>query len=182
MRPWANAMQHRACHAFGSAVAEIPQSKSVLFILRLHTHPFHAGHALQYADPSSAIVVLAHADMRCQDVECWCAGIPEDALLDELDALLPASALRLLSVLEREGLLSMRSAAQPAPRIPWILMRHNQAAEPSGKVSTPILSAVSLQRLHGLCSTLPENINLHQSGLASPLVGAGCAPLLPSRG
>ena len=122
------------------------------------------------------------ADMRCQDVECWCAGIPEDALLDELDALLPASALRLLSVLEREGLLSMRSAAQPAPRIPWILMRHNQAAEPSGKVSTPILSAVSLQRLHGLCSTLPENINLHQSGLASPLVGAGCAPLLPSRG
>ena len=36
MRLWANAMQHRVCHAFGSAVAETPKLKSVLSILRLH--------------------------------------------------------------------------------------------------------------------------------------------------
>ena len=131
---------------------------------------------------SSAIVISAHADMRCQDVECWCAGIPEDALLDELDALLPAGALCLLGGLEREGLISVRSAAQPAPKIPRILMRHGQSSEPSDKVSTPILSAVSLHRLYGLCSTLPEDIEPHQPHLASPLLSAGCAPLLPSRG
>ena len=39
-------------------------------------------------------------------------------------------------------------------------MRHNQSAEPSGKVSTPILSAVDYQRLHGLSSTLPEDVTL----------------------
>ena len=112
---------------------------------------------------SSAIVVLAYANMRYHYTECWCAGIPEDALLDELDALLPASALCLLSLLEREGLLNVRSVAQPAPKMPRILMRHGQSAEPSGKVSMPILSAVRSQRLHGQCSTLPEDINLHQS-------------------
>ena len=133
-------------------------------------------------ESSSTSPVHGHAEMGYQYSECWCAGIPEDALLDELDALLPASALRLLSLLERQGLLSVRSAAQPAPRIPWILMHHGQSAEPSGKVSTPILSAISLQRLHGQCSTLPEDINLHQSLLASPLVSAGCALLLPRCG
>ena len=48
MRLWANAMEHRVCHAFGSAAAETPKLKSVLSILRLHTHPFYADHALQY--------------------------------------------------------------------------------------------------------------------------------------
>ena len=68
MRLWANAMQHRVCHAFGSAVADTPKLKSVLAILCRHTHPFYADHALQYADFTSAIVVLAHVNVRCQEV------------------------------------------------------------------------------------------------------------------
>ena len=68
------------------------------------------------------------------------AGIPEEALLDELEALLPQSAKQLLGVLEKQGLLSVRSMALPAPQIPAIVRRPGQTAAPAGKVS--ILAAV----------------------------------------
>ena len=99
----------------------------------------------KWVSPSTT-AVLGHVKIRYQHTKCWCAGIPEDALLDELDALLPASATRLLSILEHEGLLSVRSAAQPASRIPRILMRPHQSAEPLGKVSVFILHLACLQQ------------------------------------
>jgi hypothetical protein len=63
------------------------------------------------------------------------AGIPEEALLDELEALLPQSAKQLLGVLEKQGLLSVRSRALPAPQIPAIFRRPGLTAAPAGKVS-----------------------------------------------
>ena len=79
-------------------------------------------------------------DEACESSSCLgscllLAGIPEDALLDELEALLPQSAKQLLGVLEKQGLLSMRSMALPAPQIPAILRRPGQTAAPAGKVS-----------------------------------------------
>ena len=63
------------------------------------------------------------------------AGIPEEALLDELEALLPQSAKQLLGVLEEQGLLSVRSVALTAPQIPAIFRQPGQTAAPAGKVS-----------------------------------------------
>ena len=46
-------------------------------------------------------------------------------------ALLPHNALRLLSILESEGLLSVRSVAEPAAQVPAVLRRpsHSSAAK-----------------------------------------------------
>ena len=54
-----------------------------------------------------------------------------------MSALLPHSALRLLSILEREGLLSVRSMAEPAPWVPAIFRRPRHSSAAREKVTFP---------------------------------------------
>lgn len=64
------------------------------------------------------------------------AGIPEDLLVDELEALSPHSARRLLAMLLSGGLISARSAAAAAaPRPPVIFRRAHQQPPPERNVT-----------------------------------------------
>ena len=64
------------------------------------------------------------------------AGIPEDLLVDELEALSPHSACRLLAMLLGCGLILARSAeAAAAPQPPAIFRRARQQPSPERKVS-----------------------------------------------
>ena len=54
-----------------------------------------------------------------------------------MGALLPHSALQLLSLMERKDLLSVRSTAEPPSRVPAILRRPSQSSAPTQKVTLP---------------------------------------------
>ena len=51
-----------------------------------------------------------------------------------MSALLPHSALRLLSIMKRQGLLSVRITEEPAAQVPAILRRPSQFSAPVAKV------------------------------------------------
>ena len=54
-----------------------------------------------------------------------------------MGALLPHSALRLLSIMERQDLLTVRTAAEPRSCMPAILKRPSQPSAPTQKVRIP---------------------------------------------
>lgn len=72
-----------------------------------------------------------------------CAGIPEEALLDEMSALLPHSALRLLSIMECQGLLSVRSTEEQPAEVPAILRQPSQFSAPKATVTLPPIPLAS---------------------------------------
>lgn len=67
-----------------------------------------------------------------------------------MGALLPHSALRLLSIMERQHLLTVRTAAEPHSCIPVILKRPSQPSAQSQKVRVP-KDPMAEQILAGYC-------------------------------
>ena len=98
---------------------------------------------------------------------CVSAGIPEELLVGELDALSPHSARRLLGMLLHDGLISVRQVeAAPAPQPPAIFRRLRQQLHPEPKVPPACLHA-AMRR----CLQVQQALTWRSegTGLAAPL-------------
>lgn len=98
---------------------------------------------------------------------CVSAGIPEELLVGELDALSPHSARRLLGMLLHDGLISVRQVeAAPAPQPPGIFRRLRQQLHPEPKVPLACLPA-AMRR----CLQVQQALRWRseETGLAAPL-------------